>query len=241
MNRPLALITGASRGIGRASALQLAEAGYDLLLVGRDSSALQQVAAQCTDLSATVQYHALDVTDQDAVTALFRQLKQPLHTLVHCAGQMQDNLLAMTRLADAEYLLRLNSLSSLQFCQLASRLMQRQKAGCIVLLGSAVAEQGAAGQAAYAASKGALSAMTRALAKELGPVGIRINCVAPGFIETDLTAHYSEQHKSQLRERISLGRLGQADDVAQLIRFLSSDAASYITGQVLAIDGGLSL
>jgi 3-oxoacyl-[acyl-carrier protein] reductase len=243
---PVSLITGASRGIGRAAALRLAKAGHELILVARSADALQQVQAECQALGALVAIHAVDLTDRDAVTALFRLIQTELQdkglsNLVHCAGQMQDALLAMTRLADMDKLLALNIGATVQFCQLASKLMLRHKKGQLLLLSSKVAESGSAGQAVYAASKGAVSSLVKSLAKELGPSGIRVNAVAPGFIETDLTAHYSEEKKQQLMAQISLRRLGQADEVAGVIQFLCSNDAGYITGHILAVDGGFSL
>ncbi|MCA1929442.1 SDR family NAD(P)-dependent oxidoreductase [Rheinheimera sp.] len=243
---PVSLITGASRGIGRATAVALAKAGHELILVSRDAKALEQVQADCQALGALVTIHAVDLTDRDAVTALFRLIQTTLQDkalshLVHCAGQMQDALLAMTRLTDLDKLLALNVGATVLLCQLASKLMVRHKAGHLVLLSSKVAESGSAGQAVYAATKGAVSSLVKSLAKELGPTGIRVNAVAPGFIETDLTAHYSNDKKQQLRAQISLGRLGQADEVAQVIEFLCSEKARYITGHILAVDGGFSL
>jgi len=243
---PVSLITGASRGIGRATAIALAKAGHELILVARDAKALEQVQAHCQALGALVSIYAVDLTDRDAVTAVFRQLHtelqdKALSNLVHCPGQMKDSLLAMTRLSDLDKLMALNVGATVQLCQLASKLMLRHKAGHLLLLSSKVAESGSAGQAIYAATKGAVSALVKSLAKELGPTGIRVNAVAPGFIETDLTAHYSEDKKQQLTKQISLGRLGQADEVAAVIQFLCSTDARYITGHILAVDGGFSL
>ena len=243
---PVSLITGASRGIGRAAALQLAKTGHELILIARDLTALEQVQADCQALGALVSIHAVDLTDRDAVTTMFRLIHtelqdKALSNLVHCAGQMQDSLLAMTRLSDLDKLMALNVGATVQLCQLASKLMLRHKAGHLLLLSSKVAESGSAGQALYAASKGAVSSLVKSLAKELGPTGIRVNAVAPGFIETDLTAHYSEDKKQQLTTQISLRRLGQADEVAAVIQFLCSNDARYITGHILAVDGGFSL
>lgn len=243
---PVSLITGASRGIGQATAFALAKAGHELILMARDLKALEQVQAECQALGAVVAIHAVDLAERDAVTALFRRIQTTLQDkalshLVHCAGQMQDALLAMTRLTDLDKLMALNVGATVQLCQLASKLMVRHKAGHLLLLSSKVAESGSAGQALYAASKGAVSALVKSLAKELGPTGIRVNAVAPGFIETDLTAHYSEDKRQQLMQNISLRRLGQADEVAAVIRFLCSNDARYITGHILAVDGGFSL
>lgn len=246
LQSPVSLITGSSRGIGRAAAIALAKAGHELILVARDTITLEKVQAECQACGALVSVYALDLTDRDAVTALFRQLQPHLQQkalthLVHCAGQMQDTLLAMARLADMDKLMAVNVGATVQLCQLASKLMLRNKAGNLVLLSSKVAESGSAGQALYAATKGAVSSLVKSLAKELGPSGIRVNAVAPGFIDTDLTAHYSIEKKHQLTNQISLRRLGQADEVADVIEFLCSDKARYITGHILAVDGGFSL
>lgn len=243
---PVSLITGASRGIGRATAITLAKAGHELILVARDAQALKQLQAECQALGALVSVYALDLTDRDAVSACFRQIQfklqhKALSNLVHCAGQMQDALFNMTRLADMDQLLALNVGATVQLCQLASKLMLRHKNGHLLLLSSKVAESGSSGQAVYAASKGAVSSLVKSLAKEFGPSGIRVNAVAPGFIETDLTAHYNDEKKHQLTQQISLRRLGQADEVASVIEFLCSDKARYITGHILAVDGGFSL
>jgi len=241
----VSLITGASRGIGAASALRLAASGHHVVLTARDDTALMMIAEQCQRAgAASTSVLPCDLTDQDAVLQLFSQLKQQhqrLDHLVNAAGRMQDSVIGMTRLSDVQSLFSLNVTASYQCCQLAARLMSRQKAGNIVNLASKVGESGAVGQSAYAASKAAVSGMTKALAKELGPSGIRVNAIAPGFIETDLTAHYSAEQKQQLCRQVSLGRTGQADEVAALVQFLCSKDAAYISGQIIAVDGGFSL
>jgi len=242
---PVSLVTGASRGIGAASALRLAALGHHLLLTARNEIALTDIAQQCQLAgAASTLVLPCDLTDQASVIQLFNQIKQQhqkLDHLINAAGMMQDSMLGMTRLSDLQALFSLNVMASYQCCQLAARLMMRQKQGNIVNLASKVGESGAIGQSAYAASKAAISGLTKALAKELGPFGIRVNAVAPGFIETDLTAHYSDAQKQQLCQQISLGRTGQADEVAAVIQFLCSTDASYISGQVMAVDGGFSV
>ncbi len=242
---PISLVTGASRGIGAAVALRLAALGHHLLLTARNELLLTTLAEHCLKVgAASATVLPCDLTDQAAVLQLFGQIKQQhqqLDHLVNAAGMMQDSMLGMTRLTELQALFSLNVMASYQCCQLAARLMMRQKKGNIVNLASKVGENGASGQSAYAASKAAISGLTKALAKELGPAGIRVNAVAPGFIETDLTAHYSNDQKQQLCQQISLGRTGQADEVAALIQFLCSEDARYITGQIIAVDGGFSL
>lgn len=285
LNQGYSLITGASRGIGRAVALQLAAQGHALILMGRDTQALAEVAALCRALQqspvAAVQDNAVgtmnaavrqndagqlqceehnqeqhkervvciaqDLNDQLQVrNALQPYMTQPLHHFIHCAGIMPQGHLAMTRASEMELLWQTNVHSTIGLAQLASKWMLRHKPTAaqpcsMVLLGSKIGEVGAAGQTIYAASKAAISGFTKALAKELGPCHIRVNCVAPGFICTDLTSGYTEQQRQQLIARISLGRLGQPDDVAGVITFLCSGGARYITGQVIEVDGGFSV
>lgn len=240
MQRELAIITGASRGIGKAVAITLA-ARCDLVLMARDKTALDEVARECEQQGAVCHVLDVDITNIDEVGTRLRKIELLPSHFVHCAGQMRDSLLAMTRVTDMNDLLAVNVQATLSLCQYISKLMTRKRTGNIVLMGSAVAEQGAAGQSVYAATKGAISAFTRALAKELGPFGIRVNCVAPGFICTDLTAHYSAEKREALIANSSLRRLGTPQDIAAVVNFLCSDSASFVTGQTLAVDGGLGL
>jgi 3-oxoacyl-[acyl-carrier protein] reductase len=285
LSQGYSLITGASRGIGRAVALQLAAQGHALILMGRDTQALADVAALCRALqqqfvashlvaevdsadgiitaaampqvAGQQHYHvqhkepviciAQDLNDQLQVRhALQAYMTQPLNHFIHCAGIMPQGHLAMTRASEMELLWQTNVHSAVGLAQLASKWMLRHKPTAaqpcsMVLLGSKIGEVGAAGQSIYAASKAAISGFTKALAKELGPCHIRVNCVAPGFICTDLTSGYTEQQRQQLIARISLGRLGQPDDVAGVIAFLCSAAARYMTGQVIEVDGGFTV
>jgi 3-oxoacyl-[acyl-carrier protein] reductase len=240
-DRPNAVVTGASRGIGAATARALAASGHDLVLVARDDVRLRAVAAECESLGAAATVHAADLTVPEAITAVFRSLLQTgarVDVLVNAAGLMRDAPLAMTKPDALDELLRVNVTGTFLCCQLAARFMVRQRAGAIVNLASKVGESGSAGQAAYAASKAAVTGLTKSLAKELGPSGVRVNAVAPGFIETDLTAHYGAEAREAIAARVALRRLGQADEVARVIRFLASSDASYVNGQVLEVDGG---
>jgi 3-oxoacyl-[acyl-carrier protein] reductase len=246
MASPVALITGGSRGIGLATASALAHKGYRLMLAARSES--QLASARETLMrgypEVDIRIACVDVAEETQVKALFQQLQadyKQLDVLVNCAGIMSEALLAMTRTADLQQTFAVNVFGSYYCCQYASRLMARKQRGVIINLASAVGEQGASGQSAYAASKSAISGLTRSLSRELAPQGIRVNAVAPGFIETEMTADYNGERKQQVVEHILLGRPGQAAEVAALIAFLASDQASYITGQVVNINGGLQL
>ena len=154
---------------------------------------------------------------------------------------MLDAPLGMTRLRDLQQQLNTNTVAAFQHAQLASRLMTKRKNGSIINLCSAVGEQGSAGQSAYATSKAALSGMTKSMAKELGSLNIRVNGVAPGFIDTGMVSEYQHDKRQQVLDNIALKRAGQADEVAELICFLLSEKADYITAQVIGIDGGIKL
>lgn len=236
--RPVTLVTGASRGIGAACVQQLQQAGHQLVLVARDSAAMQ-VLAQPDDIVISA-----DLSDEAQILACFRQVQQQfgrLDHLINAAGIMQDSALALTKTSSLAVQFQLNVNATFLCCQLAGRLMLRQKRGNIVNFGSKVGESGSSGQAAYSASKAAVTGLSKSLAKELGPQGIRVNVVAPGFIETALTAHYTELQRNALCSQTALRRLGSAADVAAVVGFLCSDAAAYVTGQVIAVDGGLVL
>jgi 3-oxoacyl-[acyl-carrier protein] reductase len=236
----VALVTGGTRGIGLATVRALAEAGATVVLTGRDEARAKE-AASAAGAAAGL---ALDVTDAKAVSSLVRGVAKEhgrLDIVVANAGIMEDALLGMIREELVDTTLSTNVAGTLHTVQAAARAMMRKKSGSIVVLASIVGEHGSAGQTVYAASKAAVANIARSAAKELGRSGIRVNAVAPGVIETDLTAGLSEDAKAENTGKTPLGRLGRAEDVANAIRFLVSDEASFITGQVLGVDGGLVL
>ncbi|WP_370946067.1 SDR family NAD(P)-dependent oxidoreductase [Amycolatopsis sp. cg5] len=236
----VALVTGGTRGIGLATARTLAEAGATVVLTGRDEAKAKE-AAQAAGAASGL---ALDVTDAKAVAALVRGVAKEhgkLDIVVANAGIMEDALLGMIREELVDTTLSTNVAGTIHTVQAAARAMMRKKTGAIVVLASIVGEYGSAGQTVYAASKAAVANIARSAAKELGRSGIRVNAVAPGVIETELTAGLSEDARTSNIGSTPLGRLGKPEDVANAIKFLVSDDAAFITGQVLGIDGGLVL
>jgi len=233
----VALVTGGTRGIGLATVRALAEAGATVVLTGRDEAVAKEVAAA----SGAIAGLALDVTDAKAVSTLVRAVAKEhggLDIVVANAGVMEDAVIGMIREELVDTTLSTNVAGTLHTVQAAARAMLRKRSGAIVVLASIVGEYGSAGQTVYAASKAAVANIARSAAKELGRSGIRVNAVAPGVIRTDLTAGVEE---GPVVEKTPLGRLGTPEDVAHAIRFLVSDEAAFITGQVLGIDGGLVL
>jgi 3-oxoacyl-[acyl-carrier protein] reductase len=234
-------ITGATSGIGLATAQVCSRLGAIVLLSGRNEVKLDVIAEQ---LGENVIPMCYDVTSEEDVKAAFAHIRRHIGRvdgLVNNAGSMHMGLSAMTRLSDLQQQFNVNTVSAFQHMQLAARLMMKQGQGSIVNLCSIIGEHGAPGQAAYAASKAALSGMTKSLAKEYAAHNIRVNGVAPGFIGTEMTASLSGEHREAVLSNIALGRAGEAQEVADLISFLLSEHAAYITGQIIGIDGGMSL
>lgn len=241
----LALVTGASRGIGKATAIRLAQEGYHIILNYRiDSDACMAVKEMIENQGGSAEVYQADVSNETEIKNLFKMIKNEygkLDVLINNAGLTRDNLIMRISDDDFNHVFETNVLGAFHCMREAVRLMVRQRSGRIINLSSIVGTNGNAGQVNYAASKAALNGMTKSLAKEVGSRGITVNSIAPGFIQSEMTEVLNEEYIDQIKSNIPLGRLGTVEDVAELIAFLVNDRAGYITGQVIKIDGGLTI
>jgi 3-oxoacyl-[acyl-carrier protein] reductase len=240
----VALVTGASRGIGRAIAQRLAESGATVILGARDAGRLAECVREIEARGGRAEAASLDVGEKPSVEAVMGGLLAKhgrLDVLVNNAGITRDNLLLRMKAEEWNEVLATNLTGSFLCTQLALKPMLRQKSGRIVNVTSVVGLTGNAGQANYAASKAGLVGFTKSVAREVASRGITVNAVAPGFIETDMTAAMTEKAREAVLSAIPLGRVGEARDVAAAVAFLASDDAAYVTGQVLAVDGGFHM
>lgn len=242
---PVILVTGASKGIGRAIALRAASAGARLVLSARNNAKLEEVARAARDAgSPATRCTPLDLENADQIATLFSGIASEygrLDGLVNNAGVMHEGLLGMIPLSDINRVLAINVRAPVMMMQYASRLMARKKSGSIVNITSIMGTNGAPGLTLYSASKAALIGATRAGAKELARNNVRVNAIAPGFIDTDMTGDLPEAAHAARVAQIGLGRTGSPSEVAELAWFLLSPTSGYISGQVIGIDGQMVL
>jgi len=245
MTDRVAFVTGASRGIGAACARALAHDGYQLVLHARNCAALEGLLAtlpeSCAESSLLLTY---DMTQRESISSAFQDIFKRfrrLDVLVNNAGIMEPVKLGMISQETLKQTLDVNLAAAILHMQGATKLMVRSGGGSIINMSSIVGRYGFEGQVPYAASKAGLIGATLAAAKELALQKIRVNAVAPGYIDTEMNRQHNGQVHQQNLSRVRMGRMGQADEVAHLVRFLASAQAAYITGQVIGVDGGMSL
>ena len=238
-----AIVTGASRGIGKAIAKKLASLGANIVLNYRsnEEEALK-VQKELLDMGVEVLLYKCDTSDSKAVEQMIKKAKEKFKTIdimVNNAGINRDSLILRMKDEDFDSVIDVNLKGVFNCLRAVTPVMIRQRSGKIVNLSSVVGIMGNAGQVNYAASKAGVIGMTKSLAKEIGSRGITVNAVAPGFISTDMTGFLTEEFKEDIRKKLPLKRLGKPEDVANVVAFLVSEEASYITGQVINVDGGM--
>jgi 3-oxoacyl-[acyl-carrier protein] reductase len=239
------LVTGAARGIGQAAAVKLAENGARVIIHGRSAESLAETERRIAAVQGEPPHRLVyDVRDEGAMKQAFQQIQSAfgrLDGLVNNAGIMHEGLLGMMKRSVISDMLDVNVTALMMHMQYASRLMMKRRSGSIVNLSSIIGLRGHEGSSAYAASKAAVIGATLSCAKEWAGLGIRVNAVAPGFIETDMTKHYQGEARERVLSRIGMKRFGKPEDVAGVILFLMSELSSYVTGQVIGVDGGMAV
>lgn len=238
----IALITGASRGIGKSISMILAQNGAHVICISRNINDVQSVVDDIINQKFNASAASCDISSTDNVTSLVKSIIDEhgkIDILVNNAGINRDNLLMRMSEDDWDKVLNVNLKAVFTSIKVASRSMIKQRSGRIINISSVVGLTGNSGQVNYAASKAGLIGMTKSIAKEFASRGITANCIAPGYIETEMTSNLTDDVKSSIKEQIPLGRIGCVEDIAHAVAYLASDEASYITGQTLTVDGGM--
>jgi 3-oxoacyl-[acyl-carrier protein] reductase len=238
----VALVTGASQGIGRAIAVDLAKHGAAVAVAARSIDKLESLAQEITSAGGAAKPFALDVTSEDSIKSCAKAVLGDLgacHILVNNAGITRDGLTLRMKLADFDDILRANLTGSFLLTQAVISSMMKARWGRVINITSVVGETGAAGQANYAASKAGLIGLTKSLAREFASRNITVNAVAPGFISTAMTDALTDDQRAGILTQVPLARYGTVDDIASAVTFLASDAAAYITGHTLDVNGGM--
>jgi 3-oxoacyl-[acyl-carrier protein] reductase len=238
----IAVVTGAGRGIGRAIALKFATEGADVVVVSRTQENSEKVAAEICALGRKAWAFAVDVSDSASVTVAAEKILADcgkVDILVNNAGVTRDGLLMRMSDADWDTVLDTNLKGAFLFTKAFSRAFAKQRSGRIINISSIIGLIGNPGQSNYAASKAGLIGFTQSVAREFASRGITANCIAPGFIETDMTSELNAELKANILKQIPMGKFGAAEDIANAALFLASASASYVTGQVLTVDGGM--
>ena len=242
LENKVAIITGASRGIGKVIAEQTAKAGAITVCISRSHADVEKVAKYINEQGFTAIAMACDIINGEQYQELVKSVNEKfgsIDILVNNAGVTKDGLIMRMSEDDWDVVINTNLKGAFNGTKAVTRHMMKQRSGRIINISSVVGLTGNAGQANYAASKAGLIGLTKATAKELASRGITANCIAPGYIETDMTNQLPEKIKNALIEQIPLGRIGQATDIAAVVRFLASEEAGYITGQTFTVDGGM--
>jgi 3-oxoacyl-[acyl-carrier protein] reductase len=242
LENQIAVVTGAGRGIGRAIALKFAAEGADVVVVSRTQENSEKVAAEIRVLGRKAWAFAADVADSAAVSTAAEKILADcgkVDILVNNAGVTRDGLLMRMSDADWDTVLNTNLKGAFLFTKAFSRAFAKQRSGRIINISSVIGLIGNPGQSNYAASKAGLIGFTQSVACEFASRGITANCIAPGFIETDMTSELNAELKAAILKQIPMGKFGAADDIANAALFLASASASYVTGQVLTVDGGM--
>ncbi len=242
LNIPVAIVSGGSRGLGLAIVTDLVECGYQVATFSR--SATPQIEALAQTVGDRLDYQRIDASDPDSIVRYVAELHERfgrIDALVNNAAVARDSVLAMMSDRDISQMLDINLGGVLRLSRECIRFMLCRQSGSIVNISSIVAERGFSGLSAYAATKAGLLGMTRSLARELGSRNIRVNAVAPGFLETEMSSELDERQRSQIERRTPLGRLGSVQDIVPAVRFLVSSDSSFITGAVIVVDGGASI